>query len=79
MSYGFRRAKGTHAEVLNEMELGKINWLDAKAISKLRRTHTQKPMTMEEWQEKTVDTKPQEMRDGGQGHAARREGRTRRF
>jgi hypothetical protein len=25
MSYGFRRAKGAHAEILNEMELGKIN------------------------------------------------------
>jgi hypothetical protein len=79
MSYGFRWAKGAHAEVLNEMELGKINWLDAHAISELRRTHTQKPMTMEEWQEKTMETKPQEMRDGGQGHAVRREGRTRRF
>jgi hypothetical protein len=78
MSYGFRRAKGAHAEVLNEMELGKINWLDAHAISELRKTHTQKQMTMEEWQEKMAETKTQEMRESGQGQAARREGRTRR-
>jgi hypothetical protein len=45
MAYRFRRAKGAHAEVLNEMEMGKIYWLDAAAIAEIRKTHTQKPIT----------------------------------
>jgi hypothetical protein len=36
MAYGFRRAKGAHAEVLNEMEMGKLNWLDAAKIAEIR-------------------------------------------
>jgi hypothetical protein len=42
ISYGFRRAKGAHAEVLSEMELGKFNWHDQHAITETRRTHTQR-------------------------------------
>jgi hypothetical protein len=69
MSYGFRRVKGAYAEVLNEMELGKINWLDAHAISELRKTHTQKQMTMEEWQEKTAEAKNARGRPRSSGKA----------
>jgi hypothetical protein len=52
ISYGFKRAKGAHAEVLSEMELGKFNWQDRHAISETRKTHTQRPMTWEEWLER---------------------------
>jgi hypothetical protein len=31
MSYGFRRSKGAHTEVLSEMELGKFTWHDQHA------------------------------------------------
>jgi hypothetical protein len=82
MAYGFRRAKGAHAEVLNEiMEMGKINWLDASAIAEIRKTHTQKPITAEELQEKHTEVKSNEGRDIGQrsGQYNRRENRTRRL
>jgi hypothetical protein len=66
IAYGFRRAKGTHAEVLNEIEMQKINWLDASKISEIRKTHTQKPITAEELQEKHTEGKSHEGRDIGQ-------------
>jgi hypothetical protein len=64
MSYGFRRAKGAHAEVLSDMELGKYNWLNAEAISDTRKTHTQRPMTWEEWHERQGENKRIDSRDG---------------
>jgi hypothetical protein len=81
MAYGFRLAKGARAEVLNEMEMGKINWLDAPAIAEIRKTHTQKPITGEELQEKHTEVKSHEGRDFGQssGHLNRRENRTRKL
>jgi hypothetical protein len=63
ISYGFRRAKGAHAEVLNEMEIGKFDWLNAHAISETRKTHTQRPMTWEELHERQSDAKRNEYRD----------------
>jgi hypothetical protein len=63
------------------MEMGKINWLDASPIAEIRKTHTQKPITAEELQEKHGEVKLQEGRDIGQssGHFSRRENRIRRL
>jgi hypothetical protein len=63
MSYGFRRAKRAHAEVLSEMELGKFNWHDQHAIAETRRTHTQRPMTWDEWLERQNESRRAEAKD----------------
>jgi hypothetical protein len=66
MAYGFRCAKGAHAEILDEMEMGKINWLDMPAIAEIRKTRTQKPITAEELQERHTEVKFNDGRDIGQ-------------
>jgi hypothetical protein len=63
ISYGFKRAKGAHAEVLSEMELGKFNWQDQHAIAETRRTHTQLPMTWDEWLEQQNENRRSDNRE----------------
>jgi hypothetical protein len=63
MSYAFRRAKGAPAEVLSEMDLGKFTWHDQHVIVETRRTHTQKPMTWDEWIKRQNESRRAEARD----------------
>jgi 6-phosphogluconate dehydrogenase (decarboxylating) len=46
ISYGFHRAKGAQAEVLNVMEKDKYNWLNMAALAHTHKTNTQEANDM---------------------------------
>jgi hypothetical protein len=47
--YGFRRAKGVHGKILTDIEDGRLSWLEGDKISETRRTHVQRPMTLQDY------------------------------
>jgi hypothetical protein len=49
--YGFRRAKCVHGKILTEIEDGRLTWLDSERIADTRKTHIQRPLTLEDYRE----------------------------
>jgi hypothetical protein len=47
--YGFCRAKGVHGKILTDIKDGRLSWLDGEKISETRRTHVQRPMTLQDY------------------------------
>jgi hypothetical protein len=47
--YGFRRAKCVHGKILTEIEDGRLTWLEGDCIADTRKTHIQRPLTLEDY------------------------------